>query len=145
MAGPADGWYEPLSPETDVPRPSERSFGFTFAGIFSAFGVWLLWSGDALAGAGLLGLAGAFLIPTLARPRLLAPLNRIWSRIGALLQAIVSPLVMAALFYGVLTPIGLLLRMTGHDPLHRRMNPQAQSYWIVRRPSAPQTRMRDQF
>src|SRR5262245_4217574 len=145
MPGPADGWYEPISPGTDVSRPSERSFGFTSSGVFCAFGVWLLWSGDALGGAGLLGLAGTFLIATLARPRLLAPVNRIWSRIGELLHAVVSPIVMATLFYGVLTPIGLLLRMAGHDPLHRRMDPQARSYWIVRRPEAPQTRMRDQF
>ena len=145
MAEPAGDWYEPLSPETDVPRASERSFGFTFAGVFSALGVGLLWSGDPLAGTALLGLAGAFLVATLARPRLLAPLNRIWSRVGELLQAVVSPIVMAALFYGVLTPIGLLLRLTGHDPLRRRMEPGVRSYWIVRRPSSPQTRMKDQF
>src|SRR5262245_29692027 len=124
MPGPVDGWHETLSPETEVSRASDRTFGFTFAGIFSAFGIWRLWQGGELIAACLFGLAAGFLIATLARPGLLGPLNRVWSRIGVLLQAVVSPLVMAILFYGLLTPIGLLLRLTGHDPLHRRMNPK---------------------
>jgi hypothetical protein len=144
MPGPADGWHETLSSERRG-RPSERSFGFSFAGIFSVFGSWLLWQGDPLGGTCLFGLAAGFLIATLARPGLLAPLNSLWSRIGMVLQALVSPLVMAVLFYGVITPIGLLLRLIGHDPLRRRMDPKLQSYWIVRRPTVPQTRMKDQF
>jgi hypothetical protein len=145
MPGPADGWHETLSRETRVSRPSDRTFGFSFAGIFSVFGAWLLWQGDPLSGACLFGLAAVLLIATLARPGLLAPLNRVWSRIGVVLQAVVSPLVMAVLFYGIITPVGLLLRLIGHDPLQRRMDPKLPSYWVVRRPMEPQTRMKDQF
>ena len=145
MPGRADGWHETLSSDTRVSRPSERSFGFTLAGVFCIFGIWLLWQGDAHFATGSFGMAAAFLSATAARPALLAPLNRVWYRIGMLLQAVVSPLVMAILFYGIITPTGLLLRLIGHDPLQRRIEPKLQSYWIARRPVAPQTRMKDQF
>ena len=145
MLGHADGWHETLPSDTRVSPPSERTFGFTFAAIFALVGGWRLWTGDALAGTCASLLAAAFVIATIARPALLAPLNRAWGRIGLLLHAVISPLALAVLFYGVVTPVGLLLRATGQDPLRRRIDPKLQSYWIAKSGSGPQTRMKDQF
>jgi hypothetical protein len=56
------------------------------------------------------------------------------------------PIVMRLLFFGVVTPIGLAMRLTGRDPLRRRHDPTATSYWIVRRPPGPSpVSMRRQF
>jgi hypothetical protein len=71
------------------------------------------------------------------RPGLLAPLNRLWLRVGLLLQRVVNPVVMGAMFYGVITPFGLAMRAAGWDPLRKRFDPLAQSYWIERRPPGP--------
>ena len=140
-----EGWHESLSPDHRPAGPTDRAFGFSFAAIFSMFGLWMLWREQPLPAGSLLGLAVAFLLITLVWPGLLAPLNRGWSLIGRLLQAIVSPIVMGVLFYGAVTPIGLALRLLGRDPLRRRIEPQLASYWIERRRDVPQTRMKDQF
>ena len=92
-----------------------------------------------------LGATAAFLVITLMGPGLLTPLNRAWGAIGRLLHAIVSPVVLAILFYGVITPIGLLSRLFGHDPLRRRIDRAAPSYWIERKPGASKSSMKNQF
>jgi len=145
MAEPSDGWHETLPTDKRLSRPSDRSFGFSFAAIFSLLSLWNLWRGEAVIGASSLLVAGTLIVVTLLQPKLLAPANRLWNQIGALLQAVMSPLVMGVLFYGVITPMGLLLRLFGHDPLQRRIDPKLPSYWIGRRPSETPTRMKDQF
>ena len=130
----------------DGPKPgSERSFGIVFAVVFAIIGLWPLWDGGpvriwALAGAGIFLAAGLF------TPPLLRPLNRLWFLFGMALHKVISPLVMGFLFYLTVTPIALIMRAIGKDPLHRQFDPQAKSYWIVRDPAgpAPET-MRRQF
>ena len=131
MASPTDGWHETLRAPERVAGPSNRSFGFTFAALFAVLcalsswrrgGVDLWW----------LAAATALLIVTLAAPGLLTPLNRVWSAFGRLMHAIVNPVILAVLFYGAITPIGLLARQFGYDPLRRRIEPAATSYWIDR-------------
>jgi len=58
----------------------------------------------------------ACLLPALARPALLVPLERSWIRLGELLQQVVNPLLMALVFLVVVTPMGLILRLLGRDP-----------------------------
>ena len=83
---------------------------------------------------------------TLVWPVPLAPLNRLWTKLGIFLYKVVSPLVLALLFYGTVTPIALLMRMLGKDLLRQRRDPNAASYWIERIPAGPAPEsMRDQF
>src|SRR5262249_26897485 len=70
-------------------------------------------------------------------PRVLAPLNRLWAKFGLLLHAIISPVVLGILFYCVFGPVGFLMRLFGKDPMHRKFDAQAKSYWIVREPPGP--------
>jgi hypothetical protein len=84
-----------------------------------------------------LGVAAAFLIVALTVPKILAPLNRLWMKFGLLLHAIVNPVVMAFLFFSTVTPIALLLRLRGKDPLRLKLDPAARSYWIDRTPPGP--------
>jgi hypothetical protein len=67
-------------------------------------------------------------------------------RLGMLLHRIVSPIALGIMFFLVITPMGLLMRALGKDPLRLRLRPDEGSYWIDRRPPgpAPET-MKDQF
>ncbi len=67
-------------------------------------------------------LALVFLILARWRPGLLAPLNKIWTALGLLLTKVMNPIVMGVVFFIVVTPIGLLMRLSGKDPLRLRRN-----------------------
>ena len=124
--------------------PTDRSFGVTFAVVFALLGAWLFYKDTPywmLSG----GLALAFLAVALARPSLLGVLNRLWAKLGHVLHKVVSPLVLGALFFGVITPFGLLRRTIGQDPMQRRYDKGARSYWIEREPGPAPDTMRNQF
>jgi hypothetical protein len=131
---------------TGDPQPgSDRSFGLVFAAVFALFGGCPVVSGRpphwiALA------IAAAFGLAALAAPRLLHPLNIAWFRLGLLLHRIVSPLVMGAVFFLCVTPIGLIMRICGKDLLSLRRRDSVRTYWIMRVPAGPDpTLMKKQF
>lgn len=137
--------HESFRREEEHRTSSNRSFGLVIAVAFLLIGVvpWLL--GGKLHYWAIVG-AAAFLVAALAVPAVLSPLNRIWTRFGLLLHRIVSPLVLGFMFYVVVTPIGLLMRMLGKDPLRREFDRRATSYWIERQPPGPAPEsLRDQF
>jgi len=139
--------HERIARDEAVSGSSDRSFGLVFAGFFSLLTLLkLVWSGWSPSGWVYLGLALAFAAVALTIPAVLAPLNRLWMKLGLLLHRIVSPLVMGMLFYTVVTPIGLLMRALGKDLLRLKRDPAAESYWIMREPPgpAPET-MKQQF
>ena len=115
---------------------SDRSFGLTFAGFFSLVGGLSWWRG----GEGwpwLLGAAALFALLALAAPRVLAPANKAWLKLGLLLFRVVNPVVMFLLYTTTIVPMGLLMRLTRRDPLRLRFDPSAESYWIPREPPGP--------
>lgn len=115
---------------------SDRGFGVVFAALFAGLGVFpLLGAGPPREWA--LAVSGGFLLLAFLRPGWLAPLRRVWFRFGLLLQRLLSPIVLALLYFGVVTPVGLLRRVFGTDPLSRRFDPEARSYWIRRDPPGP--------
>ena len=115
---------------------SDRSFGLVFTTFFLIVALWPLLHGHDMR-LWAMGLAGVFLILALATPKLLAPLNHLWTCFGMLLHRIVSPVALGVLFYGVVTPTGLLMRLFGKGQLHLRLDKSAKSYWIERRPPGP--------
>jgi hypothetical protein len=128
--------HETFAREDDVRLPPERSFGFVFVGVFGLVGLFPLWRGAAPRWWSL-GLAAVFLGAALLAPRALAPLNRLWFRFGLLLHAAVNPVVMALVFFTTVTPIALIMRAVGKDPLRLRRDHDARTYWIERRPPGP--------
>lgn len=91
-------------------------------------------------------LAVGFALIAVAAPVWLGPTNRAWFRLGMLLGRIVSPVVLAIMFYLVVTPVALLMRWRGSDPLRLRFDKDRPSYWIERTPPGPaQGSMRNQF
>lgn len=124
---------------------SNRSFGVALTIVFVVVGLYPLVAGRPPR-FWLLAVAAILLALSLVMPRLLTPLNRLWSHLGKRLHVIVTPLIMGLLFYVVVLPTGLILRGLKKDPLRLRFRPDAESYWIIREPGTlgPET-MRNQF
>jgi hypothetical protein len=116
--------------------PSNRSFGWTFTGVFAIVGLYGLWRGGVLL-PWVLALAALTALVTLTRETWLTPLNRAWMRLGELLGRVVSPVVLGIIFYGVFTPTGALMRLLGRDAMCRRWEPAAPTYWVKRDPPGP--------
>ena len=120
-----------------VEAGSDKSFGVVFAAVFAIVGVYPLWGGGSPA-YWALGLSAVFLALALVRPVALKPLNRLWHLVGLGLSKVVNPLVMGFLFFVTITPMALIMRMMGKDPLRLRFEPGAESYWIERTPAGPE-------
>src|SRR5262249_62262276 len=90
--------------------------------------------------------AVGFLLIPLTSPRWLHPLSCACMAFGSLMNIVVSSVLMAVIFYGVITPLAWVLRRAGQDPLRLRFDSAAASYWLERRPPgpAPET-MKNQF
>lgn len=116
--------------------PSNRSFGWTFTGIFVIAGAYGLWRGGA-ALSWLLPLAALTAVVTLTRAAWLTPLNRAWMKLGELLGRVVSPIMLGVMFFAVFTPAGLAMRLFGRDAMCSRFDPAALSYWVERDPPGP--------
>jgi saxitoxin biosynthesis operon SxtJ-like protein len=137
--------HERLAGEETVHGSSDRAFGFVAASALGLVGLAPLVHGRPVRWP---CLAAAIVVAALAQgyPRALAPANRLWLRLGLLLHAAVNPVVMGILFYTTLTPMGLAMRLLGKDPLRLRLDREAGSYWIPRRPPGPSPdTMRRQF
>jgi len=116
-----------------------------FAIVFALIGLSPLFVGRAIRFWSL-AVCAIFLVCALVFPSVLAPLNRVWLRFGLLLHKIVSPVVLGIMFYLVITPIGLLMRALGKDPLRLKFDKQSNSYWIERVPPGPTPEsLKDQF
>jgi hypothetical protein len=114
---------------------SERNFGLVFAAFFAVMTALRAWAGrewEWWAAAAVL-----MIVLALAVPAVLAPFNRLWYRFGMLLSRIVQPIVLGLLFFVTVTPIALIMRSTGKDPLRLRFRENLDSYWIVRDPPGP--------
>jgi hypothetical protein len=131
------GSHEILHRDAAPKTASDRSFGLVLAGFFALLGAlglwrhserWPLW----------VGLAVIAVALALATPKLLAPANRVWTKFGLLLHAVVSPIMLGLIFYLCIAPIGFLMRLSGKDPLRLCYEPEADSYWIKRVPPGPQ-------
>ncbi len=124
---------------------SERSFSLVFAIVFGIIAAWPLGSGGAPR---LWAFAVALVFPIVGytKPALLRPLNVAWFRLGSLMGAVMTPVVMAVLYVTTFLPTGLVLRLLGRDLLGLKHEPNRPSYWIAREKLGPeQSTMRRQF
>ena len=120
---------------------SNRSFGVVFFIVFLLIAIYpLINSGELRIWSLILSLL--FLILGLLNSKILYPLNKIWFKFGLLLGRIVSPLVMALIFFLVVTPIGLLMRILNKDLLNLKLN-KSKTYWIEQ--NEQKSKMKNQF
>jgi hypothetical protein len=128
--------HEDITREQQLEGSPDRTFGLVFAAVFMIVACWPLlhlglprwWA---------LGVAVGFATIAIRKPTLLTRLNRLWTRLGLLLGKVMSPVALGLLFIGVVAPIGLLVRLTGKDPLRLKLDSSADSYWIRREPPGP--------
>ena len=140
-----NGFHEDFDHSEKIRVGSPRAFGFVFAVIFTIVSLWPLLNGAPVR-LWAVGIAFVFATVALLMPSLLQPLNRLWFRFGMLLHKIVNPLVMGLLFFITVTPIALVFRLIGKDPLNRKPDPNCESYWIERDPDELVSEsMRNQF
>lgn len=129
----------------EIETSGDRSFGLVFATVFAFLAAYLFWRGS-LCWPASTGISGVFLIAALLRASVLAPLNRLWTKLGLLLGAIVAPIVMGLIYFAVMTPMGAIARLFGKDFLRLRRDPRTSTYWLTRQDRSPEPeRLRDQF
>lgn len=128
----------------DIELPSNKKFGLFFAFVFiviawrfSAHGVTTFAMLSALA-------AIAFLIISFVRADILLPLNKAWMGLGLLLGMIVSPIVLGVIYFGLFTPISMIMRAMGRDELGLKMQASG-SHWKVRADDAAHGSFKNQF
>ncbi len=112
-------------------RSSEKSFGILFFVVFAIIGLYPLLSFNFVR-VWALAIALIFLFLGLTKPSVLKPLNTGWIKLGEILGKIIAPIVMLLVFFIVITPIGLMLRLFGKDILGLKFSEKVKTYWITR-------------
>ena len=126
----------------DEPKiSSNKSFGIVFFIVFFLIGIYPILNDDQVRIWSLI-ISVVFLILGLLNSRILSPLNKIWFKFGILLGKIISPLVMGLIFFIVVTPIGILMRLFNKDLLNLKFN-KNKTYWIEKKD--PTSKMKNQF
>jgi len=128
--------HESFTRDEEIKGSSDRGFGIVFVVVFLLIGLWPL-TGENGPRIWSLSVAGLLLLIILIRPGLLAPLNRLWMKFGLLLHKIVNPIIMGLIFFLTVLPTGLVMRALGKDLLNQRLDKDAKSYWIDRKPPGP--------
>ena len=111
-----------------IKLPSNRNFGIVFSVVFLIISLWPLLSQNDVRIWSLV-ISGIFLILGLINSKLLLPLNKIWFKFGILLGNFIAPIVMGIVYFMVVTPTGLIMRLLGKDLLNLKKN-NKDTYWI---------------
>ena len=112
-------------------RKKLREFGWTLGAVFAAWGLWRLWKGGTY-GDVALGVSAFFIIFGTFCPAALKPIEKAWMALAEVLGAVMSRVVLSLLFFGVLTPIALILRLSGKDLMARRWGEKKDTFWVSR-------------
>ena len=115
----------------ELDLPSNRKFGFFFAFIFAIAAAYFYYSANQFWVYVFIAIASIFVLITLTKSDILLPLNKLWMRFGLLLGMIASPIVLGVIFFGLFTPIAMLMRLSGRDELRLKYAQKA-SHWISR-------------
>ena len=120
---------------------SNRSFGIVFFIVFLLIALYPLINSEVIRMWSVI-LSLIFLVLGLLDSKILNPLNKIWFKFGILLGRIISPIIMGIIFFFVVTPIGLIMRILGKDLLNLKYN-NNKTYWIEK--TGPKSKMKNQF
>ena len=113
-------------------QSSNRSFGLLFFIVFLILGLWPIKNGDNI-NIYFTTVSVFFLILGLINSKLLSPLNKSWIKLGEILGIIIAPIVMALVYFVILTPISLIVRLFGKDLLGLKFSKNKETYWIKRK------------
>tara|TARA_B100001989_G_C24378791_1_gene383196 strand:+ start:170 stop:568 length:399 start_codon:yes stop_codon:yes gene_type:complete len=125
----------------EIKISSNKSFGIVFAIVFFLIALWPIIKSDDIRIWSLI-VSIIFLILGIMNSSILTPLNKIWFRFGIFLGNFIAPVVMGIIFFFVVTPIGLIMRLLGRDLIKLKKNNE-NSYWIEKKDA--ESSMRKQF
>ena len=120
-------------------QSSNRGFGLLFFVVFFIIGLWPIINSDPIRIWALL-FSLIFLILGVINSKLLNPLNIYWIKFGEILGKVIAPIIMLIIFFIILTPIGIILRLFGKDLLKLKKNKFLASYWVSRKKINPMDR-----
>ena len=126
---------------SEIKISSNRSFGIVFFIVFFVIALYPLLSNQEIRLWALI-ISVIFLILGLLKSKLLSPLNKLWFKFGIFLGKIISPIIMGIIFFLVVTPTGIIMRLLGKDLLNLKYNKE-KSYWIEK--NGPKSKMKNQF
>ena len=127
--------------ENKIKIGSNRSFGIVFFIVFFIISLFPLLKGNDIRIWSLL-VSLIFLVLGLINSNILSPLNKLWFKFGILLGNFISPIIMGLVFFLVVTPTGLFMRLIGKDLLNLNKK-NVKSYWIDK--TGPKSKMKNQF
>ena len=127
--------------DNDIKIGSNRNFGIVFFVVFLLIALYpLINSGEIRIWS--VVIASIFLVLGILNSNILLPLNKLWFKFGIFLGKIISPIIMGIIFFLVVTPIGLIMRLIGKDVLNLKYSGY-KSYWIEK--TGPKSKMKNQF
>jgi len=128
--------------KSNIKISSNRNFGLVFFFIFLIVSIWpLIHDESPRIWSAIISLT--FLILVMTRSKLLTPLNLLWAKFGIILGSIIAPIVMGVVFFLVVTPIGLVMKIAGKDLLSTKYDKKKETYWVKR--DKPTSTMKQQF
>ena len=125
----------------DIKIGSNKSFGIVFFIVFLLISIYPLLNNESIRPWSLI-ISIVFLILGILNSKILSPLNKLWFKFGIFLGKVISPIIMGFIFFLVVTPIGLIMRLLGKDVLNLK-NSDIKSYWIEK--TGPKSKMKNQF
>ncbi len=120
-----------------------RKFGLVVGGAFLVFGTISYLRGHVLPPQIMGGLGGLLVLGGLIAPQALSPIHAAWMKLAEVLSKVTTPVFMGVVYFVVLTPTGLLMRLFGRNSLVRK--PVNGSYWVARGPAKPKESLRQQY
>jgi len=123
---------------------SDRAFGFMFAIVFALI-TGIVWFVSGVVNVGLIITSAAFTVIALVWPIFLLPLNRLWWKLVRVLGFVTNHLVLGVFLYVVITPIGLVMRISGRNPMVSKFEPKADTYFTAVERHASTTTFPDMF
>jgi len=133
-----------LQNKKEIHLPSNKKFGFFFTFLFALVAFYFFYLENIYWGYSFIGMSSILLLITLIKSDTLLPLNKLWMRFGLLLGMIVSPIILGIIFFGLFTPIAILMRLAGRDELRLKFVKRA-SHWISRQESIKSESFKHQF
>lgn len=129
----------------DVKLPSNQKFGFFFTLLFLVAAIYLYSKNQTSYSYLSFGVAFTLMSVTLSMPKKLLPLNKLWMKLGILIGVVLAPFVLGIIFFGIFTPISLVMKLFGRDELRLKLKP-LKSYWKVRETDhSPDEGFKNQF
>ena len=129
---------------SEVELPSNRKFGFFFTGVFGVVATYLYITNNTEWSYIFGSISLGFLTVTIINANLLLSLNKLWIRFGLLLGMIVSPIILGVIFFGLFTPIAIIMRLSRRDELRLNFNKKS-SHWILRSEPIKSESFKQQF